>query len=712
MRTRRGAPPRRTRSSREHRAICQGRAAQHGVPAGLEGDLPRPGVVGPLGIRQGHRDRLAPPGPRGADAGEQPAARARPGCHRQGAAPGLPGRDALLRALLDGSVPAAHHHPGADPAGHEDQPGGRAGAGRRQIRPRGDLRAAAHGQLGSGRGLLRRLRGPLRHRGRAAQAGVGVRHVRRLPREPGHGGAPADRRPQRVRGPGPAAAPGRADLPALRPGPDRERCRGRVLRGPGPDGGRAGRPGHPDRRLAAGGDAVVHRGGLGGRRQPGHPGPGRGGPQGQGRGHDPGTGPSLRAGHRRAPGRLAHAAAGVHRRPRPEPAAGRGQGRRRPRRGGRVMRIGLVCPYTWDVPGGVQSHIRDLAEALIEQGHYVSVISPADEDAPLPPYVVSAGRPVSVPYNGSVARLSFGFLSASRVHRWVKEHDFDVLHVHEPTAPSLSMSACWVASGPIVATVHTAMPKSRVLHAALPLIRSAMEKINGRIAVSEAARTMLVEHMGGDAVLIPNGVATRRYAGPAQPLPGWPGDGGAIGFLGRMDEPRQGPPVLLEAFAILGARRSGLRLLIAGPGDEQEVLDRVPPALRDRVVLLGQVSDEDKVRMLHSVDVFCAPNTGGESFGIVLAEAMAAGAPIVASDLDAFRRVLRGGRAGELFVNEDPADLARAAGRLLDDPERRRELSAAATVAVSVYDWSVVAKDVVNVYETVVLGANAVAVAT
>jgi phosphatidylinositol alpha-mannosyltransferase len=179
-----------------------------------------------------------------------------------------------------------------------------------------------------------------------------------------------------------------------------------------------------------------------------------------------------------------------------------------------------------------------------------------------------------------------------------------------------------------------------------------------------------------------------------------------------MDEPRKGLPVLLEAFAILGAERPALRLLIAGPGDAAEALEQVPAALRDRVVLLGQVSEDDKVRMLHSVDVFCAPNTGGESFGIVLVEAMAAGAPIVASDLDAFRRVLRGGRAGELFANEDPADLARAAGRLLDDPDRRRLLSAAATAAVSSYDWSVVAKDVVNVYETVVLGANAVAVAT
>jgi phosphatidylinositol alpha-mannosyltransferase len=307
------------------------------------------------------------------------------------------------------------------------------------------------------------------------------------------------------------------------------------------------------------------------------------------------------------------------------------------------MRIGIACPYSWDVPGGVQQHIRDLAEALIDEGHEVSVISPADDETPLPPYVVGAGRAVPVPYNGSVARLSFGFLSVNRVRRWLKDGGFDVLHVHEPEIPSLSLLACWVASGPIVATVHTSIPRSRVLLVTYPVLRTALEKINGRIAVSEAARTTLVQHIGGDAVIIPNGVATRRYR-KAEPLPGWPGPGGAIGFLGRIDESRKGLSVLLKAFEILGPERPGLRLLVAGrAADPDEVLHKVPAALRDRVVLLGQVSEEDKVRLLHSVDLFCSPNTGGESFGIVTAEAMAAGVPIVASDIDAFRQVLRGG---------------------------------------------------------------------
>jgi phosphatidylinositol alpha-mannosyltransferase len=314
-----------------------------------------------------------------------------------------------------------------------------------------------------------------------------------------------------------------------------------------------------------------------------------------------------------------------------------------------------------------------------------------------------------VPYNGSVARLAFGFLSAARVRRWVKEGNFDVLHVHEPTAPSLSLLACWVADGPIVATVHTAIPRSRLIHATSPVLQTALEKISGRIAVSEAARTTLVEHMGGDAVLIPNGVTVRRYE-KANPLPGWPGPGGALGFLGRMDEPRKGLDVLLRAFEAMAGERPRLRLLIAGPGDAADVIDRVPAPLRARVVLLGQVTEEDKARVYHSVDVFCAPNTGGESFGIVLAEAMAAGAPIAASDLDAFRQVLRGGRAGELFTIGDPDALAAAAGRLLDDPPLRARLSAAASEAVRAYDWPVVARDVVKVYQAVVPAAGKVEV--
>ncbi|WP_219463163.1 glycosyltransferase family 4 protein [Nonomuraea rhizosphaerae] len=364
------------------------------------------------------------------------------------------------------------------------------------------------------------------------------------------------------------------------------------------------------------------------------------------------------------------------------------------------MKVGIVCPYSWDMPGGVKQHIDDLAQALIAQRHDVSVIAPAADDEELPPYVTGAGRAIPVPYNGSVARMSFGFISAARVRRWVRDGGFDVLHIHEPLVPSLGVLACWAAKGPIVATFHASWTRSRAIAVAEPLLRSALEKLSGRIAVSDAARKSLVEQFGGDTVLIPNGVTVSRYS-DAEPLDGWGPDGATLGFLGRMDEERKGLPILLDAFAQLAPERPDLKLLVAGPGDAKDVHDRLPKGVRDRVTVLGMVSEADKIRAYHSVDVFCAPNTRGESFGIVLAEAMASGATVLASDIPAFRKVLGEGQAGALFSNGDPASLAREAAALLDAPERRAKLAEEALVAVGKYDWSTVARDVVRVYETV-----------
>ncbi|MEU6062456.1 glycosyltransferase family 4 protein [Streptomyces sp. NPDC047097] len=369
------------------------------------------------------------------------------------------------------------------------------------------------------------------------------------------------------------------------------------------------------------------------------------------------------------------------------------------------MRIGIVCPYSWDVPGGVQFHIRDLADHLIRLGHSVSVLAPADDDTPLPPYVVSAGRAVPVPYNGSVARLNFGFLSAARVRRWLHEGTFDVIHIHEPASPSLGLLSCWAARGPIVATFHTSNPRSRAMIAAYPILQPALEKISARIAVSEYARRTLVEHLGGDAVVIPNGVDVDFFA-RAEPRPEW--QGGTLGFIGRIDEPRKGLPVLMRAFPHILAARPDTRLLVAGRGDEEEAVASLPAEMRSRVEFLGMVSDEDKARLLRSVDVYVAPNTGGESFGIILVEAMSAGAPVLASDLDAFAQVLDQGAAGELFANEDAEALAKAAISLLGDPLRRAELRDRGSAHVRRFDWSTVGADILAVYETVTAGAAAV----
>ncbi|MEV1289879.1 glycosyltransferase family 4 protein [Micromonospora sp. NPDC049679] len=370
------------------------------------------------------------------------------------------------------------------------------------------------------------------------------------------------------------------------------------------------------------------------------------------------------------------------------------------------MRIGIVCPYSFDVPGGVQNHIMDLAEALISLGHEVSVLAPADEDSPLPPYVVAAGRSVPFPYNGSVARITFGPVSTARVRRWLARGEFDVLHVHEPFVLSLSLLAVLSARGPVVATFHTAMTRSRALTAAQGVLQLVLERITARIAVSALARKVQVEHLDGGAVEIPNGVAVTKFA-QATPMPGWPGEcgvghGGALGFLGRFTEPRKGFEILRDAFVPLARQRPGLRLLVAGPGDRDDLFKGVPADLRDRIVFLGLVSEEDKARMLRSVDLYVAPNTGGESFGMILTEAMAAGATVVASDLDAFRRVLDGGRAGQLFPTGDAAALQRTLAELLDDPGRRAALAAHARQAVTAFDWPAVARRVLEVYATAV----------
>ncbi|HEY4314084.1 MAG TPA: glycosyltransferase family 4 protein [Actinomycetes bacterium] len=371
------------------------------------------------------------------------------------------------------------------------------------------------------------------------------------------------------------------------------------------------------------------------------------------------------------------------------------------------MKVGIVCPYSWDVPGGVQFHVRDLAEVLQSRGHQVSVLAPADDDTPLPAYVVPAGRAVPVPYNGSIARVNFGPLSAARVRRWLREGGFDVLHIHEPATPSLSLLACWAATGAIVATFHTANLRSRAMSAAYPILEPALEKIGARVAVSEAARRTLVEHVGGDAVLIPNGVFVDRFAA-AGPRPEWQGTGGTVGFVGRLDEGRKGLPTLLSTVPAVLAARPGVRFLVAGRGDEEEALDLLPPGARDAVTFLGTVSEPDKARLLASVDVYVAPNLGGESFGIVLVEAMAAGATVLASDLEAFRRVLDEGRVGRTFPTGDVPALTSSLLDLLDDPGGRRALSAAASAWVRRYDWATVGDELLAVYETVAAAAGAV----
>ena len=350
------------------------------------------------------------------------------------------------------------------------------------------------------------------------------------------------------------------------------------------------------------------------------------------------------------------------------------------------MKIGMVCPYAFDEPGGVQAHVLDLAEHCIVAGHEVSVLGPCGSATQVPDFVVRGGSSIPIPYNGSVARIAVGPHVFRTVKRFIADGDFDVLHVHEPNSPSYSMAALRVAEGPIVATYHASSQRSRALKLMSVVLRPWLEKIRGGIAVSEMARRWQVEQLGGDSVLIPNGVDTARFAAARRAQGGTP----EIAFLGRLDESRKGLDVLLGALDDL---EHEFTCTVIGGGT---------PRPHPRVNYVGKVSDEDKATILGRADIYVAPNLGGESFGIVLVEAMAAGCAVVASDLEAFHAVAEG--AARFFHRGDSATLARELDRLLANPSERQELAERGIERAQRYDWDSVAKDVLRVYETVAGG--------
>lgn len=368
-------------------------------------------------------------------------------------------------------------------------------------------------------------------------------------------------------------------------------------------------------------------------------------------------------------------------------------------------RIGIVCPYGWDTPGGVQAHIADLATYLISQGHYVSVLAPTSDEEDLPDYVVSAGKPISIPYNGAVARILFGPIAFARVRQWIAQGDFDLLHLHEPAIPSISLLACFAAEGPMVGTFHASAKKQKAIFAIGPILEPVIEKLTARIAVSEAARTTLTEHLETDAIVVPNGIYARRLAG-GKLNPDWAGN--SIGFIGRFTEPRKGLAVLVDSLPRIIQSVPDVRVIVAGPGDSEEFLEGISDALRNRFTFLGRITEEEKADFLHSVGLYVAPNTGGESFGIILAEALAGGAAVVASDIPAFQALLGDGKYGSLFASEDSQSLATTVVEILRNTEKRDSLRIAGKAYAQSFDWDVVAERIYDVYEMAMVGLGKV----
>jgi phosphatidylinositol alpha-mannosyltransferase len=358
------------------------------------------------------------------------------------------------------------------------------------------------------------------------------------------------------------------------------------------------------------------------------------------------------------------------------------------------MRIAIVCPYAWDRAGGVQSHVRALAKVLRGRGHDVAVIAPRSSSADgiaRDDSVVLVGRTVAIPANGSVAPIAFGPVAGVGVRRALHELKPDIVHLHEPLIPSLSLLALWSAEAPTVGTFHAAAEGSFGYRLGRAPLERAARRLAVRTAVSDAAKALATRYFPGTYHLTPNGVDTARFRS-ADPLELAPGK--KVLFYGRIER-RKGLEILIQAMTRL--RDLDATLVVAGTGPEERHCRTLAGQLQIDARFIGFVAEENVPRVYHSVDVYCAPGLGGESFGIVLAEAMAAGRPVVCSDLPGFRGAAGG--AAEFFPPGDHGRLADALRSILTDDRRAASMSRAGLRLVGMYDWTRLVAGVETIYE-------------
>lgn len=367
------------------------------------------------------------------------------------------------------------------------------------------------------------------------------------------------------------------------------------------------------------------------------------------------------------------------------------------------MRVAFVCPYDWASHGGVRAHVEQLADHL-SGAHDVRVLAPSS--APLTdPRVEVIGRPVSIRFNDSVAPVAVAPRSGHRVLAALRAWGPDLTHVHEPLAPMLSVAATGWAPRPLVGTFHAWSDHDRLYRASSPVARRLAARLDSRIAVSAPAQAYACAALGMAPeafTILPNGVDAERFSSarpfpqlrdPARPL---------LLFVGRL-EPRKGLDVALRAFVRLRAEVADVRLCVVGDGPERTRCERIVPAeLRDDVVFTGRVSAEDLPRYHASADVLLAPATGGESFGIVLLEGMAAGLPVIASAIPGYASVLTDGRQGFLVPPRDAFALASAIRTLLADPQRRQAMAAQGRRTAAAHAWPVLGERIAALYRTVV----------
>lgn len=366
------------------------------------------------------------------------------------------------------------------------------------------------------------------------------------------------------------------------------------------------------------------------------------------------------------------------------------------------MKVALVSPYDLTVPGGVQSHVLHLAEQLRRAGDQVVVVGPGDGDGHL-----GVGGSIRMRFNGSVAPIGLTGAAHRNTRRALQALGADVVHVHEPMVPLVGWAAATHGAAPTVATFHAWSDRVRAYRTLRPMGRRVLRHLDEALAVSPAAAGYHARALGVDRshfTIAPNGVDVARFAN-ATPDPALADpDGPTLLFVGRF-EPRKGLEPLLRGFVSLAERHPQVRLLVVGDGPQAErCRSLVPEPLRNNVRFLGRVSDEDLAACYASADLFVAPALGGESFGIVLLEAMAAGCAIVASDIPGYRSVLQEGREGCFAPPGDPGALADVLASLVADPDRVAAMSRRGRSTAADYDWPVLTAQVRAIYQRAIAG--------
>jgi phosphatidylinositol alpha-mannosyltransferase len=367
------------------------------------------------------------------------------------------------------------------------------------------------------------------------------------------------------------------------------------------------------------------------------------------------------------------------------------------------MKIALVCPYDFAYPGGVAVHIAHLAEEFTKVGHNVKILAPSSARPPdMPHYenLISLGRPVPVPSGGSTARVSLSIWLQPRLKAILKQERFDIVHLHEPLAPILPLTILHVSTAVNVGTFHAFHGSRRIYWLSRYFLRRSFNKLDGHIAVSKPALDFVSKYFPGDYQIIPNGVDVNQFANNTQTIPELRDDKINILFVGRLREKRKGLRYLLGAYSQLKWRYPNIRLIVVGPGQPDEECTRLIDERNARdVIFAGNVSFEDLACYYRTSDIFCAPNIGKESFGIILLEAMAAKKPIVATSIEGFSYVMQNGSQGFLVPPRDEEALANALEILIKDPALRKTMGSEGFQRAQQFHWPQIGAQILEYYE-------------